>query len=78
MRTRCGTPGYCGAVSSQPELGERRQFVPRAEFAATSRTAPAVDLERFRSEQDATLDHRGDDRTAFRDVVPGDRPTSAA
>lgn len=37
-------------------LRRRRQFVPRAEFGAMSRTAPAMDLERFRSDQDAVLD----------------------
>jgi antitoxin (DNA-binding transcriptional repressor) of toxin-antitoxin stability system len=35
----------------------RRRFVPRQEFAAMSRNAPAVDLEGFRADQDAALDH---------------------
>ncbi|QCB92267.1 prevent-host-death protein [Cellulomonas shaoxiangyii] len=36
-------------------LRRRRRFVPRAEFVAMSRTAPAVDLQRFRADQDALL-----------------------
>jgi antitoxin (DNA-binding transcriptional repressor) of toxin-antitoxin stability system len=35
----------------------RCRFVPRQEFAAMSRNAPAVDLEGFRADQDAALDH---------------------
>ncbi|MFC8190542.1 type II toxin-antitoxin system Phd/YefM family antitoxin [Cellulomonas sp. NPDC057328] len=42
-------------------LRRRRQFVPRSEFAALSRTAPEVDLERFRADQDATLTDDGVD-----------------
>ena len=38
-------------------LRRRRRFVPRQEFAAMSRNAPAVDLERFRADQDAALDY---------------------
>lgn len=38
-------------------LRQRRRFVPRQEFAAMSRNAPAVDLEAFRADQDAALDH---------------------
>ena len=34
-----------------------RRFVPGQEFAAMSRNAPAVDLEAFRADQDAALDH---------------------
>jgi antitoxin (DNA-binding transcriptional repressor) of toxin-antitoxin stability system len=34
----------------------RRRFVSRQEFAATSRRAPAVDLEAFRADQDAAAD----------------------
>jgi prevent-host-death family protein len=37
-------------------LRRRRRFVPRQEFAAVSRNAPAVDLEAFRADQDAALD----------------------
>jgi prevent-host-death family protein len=38
-------------------LRRRRRFVPRAEFLAMSRNAPASDLESFRSDQDAAADH---------------------
>jgi antitoxin (DNA-binding transcriptional repressor) of toxin-antitoxin stability system len=37
-------------------LRRRRQFVSRAEFAAMSRTAPKIDLDRFRADQTAALD----------------------
>jgi prevent-host-death family protein len=39
-------------------LRRRRRFVPRQEFAAMSRNAPAVDLNAFRADQDAALDHQ--------------------
>jgi prevent-host-death family protein len=42
-------------------LRRRRRFVPRAEFAAMSRTAPDVSLERFRADQDAVVDQEPDD-----------------
>jgi antitoxin (DNA-binding transcriptional repressor) of toxin-antitoxin stability system len=38
-------------------LERRRRFVPRQEFIAMSRNAPAVDLEAFRADQDAAMDH---------------------
>jgi antitoxin (DNA-binding transcriptional repressor) of toxin-antitoxin stability system len=38
-------------------LRQRRWFVTRQEFAAMSRNSPAVDLETFRADQDATADH---------------------
>jgi antitoxin (DNA-binding transcriptional repressor) of toxin-antitoxin stability system len=38
-------------------LRRRRRFVPRQEFAAMSRNAPAIDLDAFRADQDAALDH---------------------
>lgn len=38
-------------------LRRRRRFVPRQEFAAMSRNAPAVDLDAFRADQDAALDY---------------------
>jgi prevent-host-death family protein len=38
-------------------LRRRRRFVPRQEFIAMSRNAPAIDLEAFRADQDAALDH---------------------
>ncbi len=37
-------------------LRRRRRFVPRAEFAAMSRSASAVDLDGFRADQDAAAD----------------------
>jgi prevent-host-death family protein len=42
-------------------LQRRRQFVPRGEFAAKSRTAPAIDLDAFRADQDAAIDQGMDD-----------------
>jgi prevent-host-death family protein len=38
-------------------LRRRRRFVPRQEFAAMSRGAPAIDIDTFRADQDAALDH---------------------
>jgi antitoxin (DNA-binding transcriptional repressor) of toxin-antitoxin stability system len=38
-------------------LRRRRRLVPREEFAAMSRNAPAPDLEGFRADQDAATDH---------------------
>jgi prevent-host-death family protein len=38
-------------------LRRRRRLVPRQEFIAMSRNAPAVDIEAFRADQDAALDH---------------------
>lgn len=38
-------------------LRQRRRFVSRHDFVAMSRNAPAVDLDAFRADQDATLDH---------------------
>ena len=37
-------------------LRQRRRFVPRGQFAAGSRSAPVVDLARFRADQDAAFD----------------------
>jgi prevent-host-death family protein len=37
-------------------LRQRRRFVTRQEFAAMSRNSPAVDLEAFRTDQDATAE----------------------
>lgn len=42
-------------------LRRRRRFVPRAEFAAMSRTAPTVNIETFRADQDAALDQEARD-----------------
>jgi prevent-host-death family protein len=38
-------------------LRQRRRFVSRQEFSDMSRNAPAVDLDAFRADQDAALDH---------------------
>ena len=38
-------------------LRPRRRFVPRQEFAAMSRNASGIDIEMFRADQDAALDH---------------------
>ncbi len=40
-------------------LRRRRRFVPRGEFAAMSRTAPAVSPNAFRADQDAPCTRRG-------------------
>ena len=40
-------------------LRQRRRFVSRAEFAAMSRTAPAVDAGAFRADQGAAADQAG-------------------
>jgi antitoxin (DNA-binding transcriptional repressor) of toxin-antitoxin stability system len=42
-------------------LRRRRRFVPRAEFAAMSRSAPDISLETFRADQDATAAQEMDD-----------------
>jgi prevent-host-death family protein len=38
-------------------LRGRRRFVPREEFAAMSRNAPDADLDAFRADQEAAIDH---------------------
>jgi prevent-host-death family protein len=43
-------------------LRRRRRFVTRTEFAETSRSAPAMDLAAFRSDQDAAYDEETVDR----------------
>jgi prevent-host-death family protein len=43
-------------------LRQRRRFVPRQEFISMSRHAPAADLEAFRADQDAALDHEAGSR----------------
>ena len=40
-------------------LRQRRRFVSRAEFAGMSRTAPAIDADAFRADQDAAADQAG-------------------
>ncbi|MFD5103289.1 type II toxin-antitoxin system Phd/YefM family antitoxin [Streptomyces albidochromogenes] len=42
-------------------LRRRRRFVPRAEFAAMSRTAPDISLDSFRDDQDAVVEQELDD-----------------
>ena len=41
-------------------LRRRRRFVPRQEFAAMSRSAPRIDIETFRTDQQAAFDHGTD------------------
>jgi prevent-host-death family protein len=38
-------------------LRHRRRFVPRQEFAAMSRSAPGIDIDAFRADQEAAFDH---------------------
>jgi prevent-host-death family protein len=42
-------------------LRRRRRFVPRAEFAAMSRTAPDISLDAFRDDRDAVIEQELDD-----------------
>jgi prevent-host-death family protein len=42
-------------------LKRRRRFVPRAEFAAMSRSAPDISLDAFRTDQDVTAVQEMDD-----------------
>ncbi|GGW27857.1 hypothetical protein GCM10010320_03280 [Streptomyces caelestis] len=42
-------------------LRRRRRFVPRAEFAAMSRTAPDISLDAFRDDQDTVVEQELDD-----------------
>jgi antitoxin (DNA-binding transcriptional repressor) of toxin-antitoxin stability system len=42
-------------------LRRRRRFVPRAEFAAMSRTAPDISLDAFREDQDIVVEQELDD-----------------
>ncbi|MCK8676997.1 type II toxin-antitoxin system Phd/YefM family antitoxin [Streptomyces lichenis] len=49
--TRDGHP-----IGQLVPLRRRRRFVSRQEFAAMSRTAPGIDLDTFRADQDATAD----------------------
>jgi len=41
-------------------LRHRRRFVPRRDFTATSRTAPAINVETFRADQHEALEHGTD------------------
>ena len=47
--------GHC--IGELIPLRRRRCFVSRAEFAAMSRNAPALDLDAFRADQEAAFDH---------------------
>jgi prevent-host-death family protein len=38
-------------------LRRRRRFVPRREFTAMSRSAPGIDIDAFRADQEAAFDH---------------------
>ena len=40
-------------------LRQRRRFVSRAEFAAMSRSAPVIDADAFREDQDTAADQAG-------------------
>jgi prevent-host-death family protein len=40
-------------------LRQRRRFVSRAEFAGMSRSAPVIDADAFRADQDAAADQAG-------------------
>ncbi|MFE9816341.1 type II toxin-antitoxin system Phd/YefM family antitoxin [Streptomyces sp. NPDC005773] len=42
-------------------LRRRRRFVPRAEFAAMSHTAPDISVDAFRDDQDAVIEQELDD-----------------
>lgn len=42
-------------------IRQRRKFVSRQEFAAMSRNAAAIDLDAFRADQDAAVDHEARD-----------------
>ncbi|WP_055573278.1 type II toxin-antitoxin system Phd/YefM family antitoxin [Streptomyces prasinopilosus] len=54
--TRDGHP-----IGQLVPLRRRRRFVSRQEFTAMSRTAPDIDLDAFRADQDATSDPYLDD-----------------
>jgi hypothetical protein len=48
---------------SMPEITQRdrrRRFVSRQDFSTMSRTAPDVDLDAFRADQDAAAGHDAD------------------
>jgi hypothetical protein len=51
------SPGTADRIGELIPLRRRRRLVPRHEFMAMLRHAPAVDLEAFRAGQDAALDH---------------------
>lgn len=42
-------------------LRRRRRFVSRADFAAMSRTAPAIDITAFRADQETAIDDAAGD-----------------
>jgi hypothetical protein len=55
---------YRGAMTARPKITQRdlrNRFVPRAEFAAMSRTASDISLEVFRADQVATAEQETDD-----------------
>ena len=60
-------------------LRRRRRFVVRQEFAATSRNAPDVDVETFRTDQQAAVDHEADEYAWEVSVsrILNDRPDGA-
>jgi prevent-host-death family protein len=52
-------------IGSLVPLRRRRRFVPREEFVAMPRNAPAVDLEALRADQDAVVDQELTDPYEF-------------
>ena len=47
------------SIAELVPLRQRRRFVSRAEFAAMSRSAPAIDADAFRADQDTAADQGG-------------------
>ena len=47
------------SIAELVPLRQRRRFVSRAEFAAMSRSAPAIDADAFRADQDIAADQVG-------------------
>lgn len=58
--SRPGTPDHsAGPLEKQfaNPGNASRLFVPRQQFAAMSRNAPSIDIETFRTDQEAAIDH---------------------
>jgi hypothetical protein len=49
----------------------RRRFISRQEFDAASRSAPAIDIEAFRGDQDAAADHSAPPGSAEPEIDAG-------
>jgi DNA-binding transcriptional ArsR family regulator len=59
----CATCQLAGQMTSQLiPVRRRRSHVPRQEFADRSRSAPDIDLEAFRADQEAAFDHAASSR----------------